>query len=94
MQLFIFLIFHFQIHFPGINKQCFLTLREFLYTDDLAPEGHVDCLGVIEVGNRLCLPRLVKLVEESVVEDLVIGVSEGEDILEEVLHILEPAQVG
>ena len=82
-----------QIHFPGISKECFLALREFLYTDDLVPEGHIDCLGIIAVGNQFCLPRLVKLVESSVVEDLVIGESEGEDIMEEALHIIEPAQV-
>lgn len=81
------------IHFPGISKECFLALREFLYTDDLAPEGHIDCLGVIEIGNRFCLPRLVKLVEASVVEELMMGASQGEDILEEVLDILEPAQL-
>ena len=68
-------------------------MREFLYTDDLSPEGHIDCLGVIEIGNRFCLPRLVKLVEASVVEELMMGASQGEDILEEVLDILEPAQV-
>ena len=73
--------------------ECFLTLREFLYTDDLALDGPIDCLGVIEVGNRLCLPRLVKLVEARVVEDLIMADREGEDILEEVLNILEPAQV-
>lgn len=81
------------IHFPGISKECFLALREFLYTDDLSPEGHIDCLGVIEIGNRFCLPRLVKLVEASVVEELMMGASQGEDILEEVLDILEPAQL-
>ena len=82
-----------QIHFPGISKECFLALREFLYTDDLVPEGHIDCLGIIAVGNQFCLPRLVKLVESNVVEDLMIGESEGEDIMEEALHIIEPAQV-
>lgn len=81
------------IHFPGTSKECFLALREFLYTDDILPEGHIDCLGVIEIGNRFCLPRLVKLVEASLVEDLTIGDGEGEDILEEVLHTLEPAQL-
>lgn len=81
------------IHFPGTNKECFLALREFLYTDGLAPEGHIDCLGIIEIGNRFCLPRLVKLVEASVVEDFTVGIGEGEDILEEVLHILETAQL-
>lgn len=83
----------FQIHFPGISKECFLALREFLYTDDLVPEGHIDCLGVIAVGNQFCLSRLVKIVEANVVEDLMTADSEGEDIIEEVLNILEPAQV-
>ena len=50
--------------------------------------------GIISAADRLCLPRLVTLVESAVVHDLTEADKDGEDIIEDVLKLIEPAQVG
>ena len=85
--------FPFQISLPGISQDIFLAIREFLYTGECPASATLNCLGIIEVANRLCLPRLVTLVEAQVVEDLANEDKNGEDIIEDVLTLLEPAKV-
>lgn len=50
-------------------------------------------MNLIEVANRLCLPRLVALAEEFVVQELSKMDEANADIMEEVFCILETAQV-
>lgn len=76
-----------------MSRDVFLAVREFLYTGDCPSGATLNCLGIIEAADRLCLPRLVRLVEAAVVDDLTTANKEGEDIIEDVLKLLEPAQV-
>lgn len=71
----------------------FLAIREFLYTGECSTGATLNCLGIIEAANRFCLPRLVRVVEARVCEDLTEADKEGEDIIEDVIRLLEPAQV-
>lgn len=71
----------------------FLAIREFLYTGECSNSATLNCLGIIEAANRFCLPRLVRLVEAQVVEDLTDADKNGEDIIEDVIRLLEPVQV-
>ncbi|XP_046365118.1 rho-related BTB domain-containing protein 1-like [Haliotis rufescens] len=81
------------IPFPGITEDTFKALREYLYTGSQPDMTGVDCISLIEVANRLCLPRLVCLTENFIVQELQKAEKDEEDILEEVLLILEPAQL-
>ncbi|XP_052773542.1 rho-related BTB domain-containing protein 1-like [Mya arenaria] len=78
---------------PGVSRDIFLALREFLYTGECPTGATLNCLGIIEAANRLCLPRLVTMVEAAAVDDLSQADKEGEDIIEDVLNLLEPAQL-
>ncbi|XP_045190267.2 rho-related BTB domain-containing protein 1-like [Mercenaria mercenaria] len=78
---------------PGISRDVFLAIREFLYTGECTSGATLNCLGIIEAANRFCLPRLVRLVEARVCQDLTDADKEGEDIIEDVLKLLEPAQL-
>ena len=55
------------------------------------------CLGIIELANRLVLPRLVTLVEKAVIEEMscvsVGGGGEGLEVLEEALKLVQPCQI-
>jgi Rho-related BTB domain-containing protein 1/2 len=66
-----------------------------LYTDDVPAISPARCLDLLELGNRLCLPRLVNLVERRVVEEMVrLCGSDGADVVvEHCLRLLEPCKV-
>ncbi|XP_041371093.1 rho-related BTB domain-containing protein 1-like [Gigantopelta aegis] len=82
------------VSFPGINCDTFRALREYLYTAEQSDMTGVDCIQLIEVANRLCLPRLVSLTELFIVKELLKAEKdEEEDVLEEILLILEPAEL-
>jgi Rho-related BTB domain-containing protein 1/2 len=53
-----------------------------------------DLLELIELANRLCLPRIQALAEEMIICQLTTMVTAGQEIFEEVAGLLEPAQVG
>jgi len=52
-----------------------------------------NCVGLIELADRLCLPRLVTLVEEAVINQLEANFERGEDNTEDALKIIQPCQV-
>lgn len=52
-----------------------------------------ECLPTVELANRLCLPRLVSLVEVEIIDLFQRIIQAGGDINEECLHLLEPMQV-
>ena len=54
---------------------------------------NVGCLELIEVANRLCQSRLIAIAEQFVVRELMAADEAGQDVTEEVLALLEPAQV-
>lgn len=84
----------FQIKFPGVTKYSFHKLLWYLYTDEIPQISTDKCLNLLELANRLCLPRLINLIECRVIEDLT-NVSQ-EDTIEAVKHcmqLLEPVKV-
>ena len=60
------------VQFPGISKLTFLHLLHYFYTDSVASAmlSPDNCLEIIELANRLCLPRLITLVEKSVTQQM------------------------
>ncbi|XP_014222157.1 rho-related BTB domain-containing protein 1 isoform X1 [Trichogramma pretiosum] len=58
------------IAFPGVREYTFHKLLCYLYTDEIPAISSAKCLNLLELANRLCLPRLVNLVEARVIEDL------------------------
>ena len=82
-----------QVPFPGVVKETFIALQEYLYTGVCPSLHQTDPMELIELGNRLCLPRLVALTEQYLVKELSLAAEEGEDIAEDVLYLLQPAQV-
>jgi len=65
-----------------------------LYTDQIPPISAVKCLNLLELANRLCLPRLLNLVECRVIEDLtLISQNETNETVDHCLKLLEPVKV-
>lgn len=52
-----------------------------------------NCVALVELADRLCLPRLVTLVEEAVIKKLEANFEMGEDNTEDALKIMQPCQV-
>ncbi|GFY39795.1 rho-related BTB domain-containing protein 1 [Trichonephila inaurata madagascariensis] len=82
------------VHFPGVTKCCFQQLLVYLYTDEIDDSViPSNCLELLELANRLCLPRLVGLVEQKVIHDLIKFSNAGKDTTEHALRLLEPCQM-
>ena len=71
----------------------FRALQEYLYTGQCPSLSKVDCLELIELANRLCVPRLLAITEAFIVRELTAAEEQGKDVVEDVLMLLEPAQV-
>lgn len=84
----------FQIVFPGVTEYTFHKLLCYLYTDEIPPISADKCLNLLELANRLCLPRLLNLVECRVIEDLTrMSQNESSEAVEHCLKLLEPVKV-
>ncbi|XP_023159457.1 rho-related BTB domain-containing protein 1 [Ceratitis capitata] len=82
------------IVFPGVTIYTFHKLLCYLYTDEIPPISADKCLNLLELANRLCLPRLLNLVECRVIEDLtMISQSETNETVEHCLKLLEPVKL-
>ena len=72
------------------------VVTRFLYTDEaslpvsLAPPGW---LAVLELANRLVLPRLVTLLEREAISSLGARLEAGAEVTTEALQLLQPCQV-
>lgn len=94
-----FFYFILQILFPGVKCDSFRVLLCYLYSDNVGQLSPARCVDLLELANRLCLPRLIHLVEKRVVEELVrMCGSNGEtnvsnDVVETCLKLLEPCKV-
>uniref|UniRef100_A0A336LIY4 CSON003709 protein n=1 Tax=Culicoides sonorensis TaxID=179676 RepID=A0A336LIY4_CULSO len=86
------------ISLPTVTEYTFHKLLCYLYTDEI-PRISVDkCLNLLEFANRLCLPRLLNLVECRVIEDLTrisqIETNEAKtEAVEHCLKLLEPVKL-
>lgn len=83
------------IKFPGVSKQTFNQLLYYFYTDSVKCDVNFsNCIKLLELANRLCLIRLVCLVEEKIIHDLTIISEESTDLASETcLALLEPCQI-
>lgn len=92
--IFIIIALSLQIIFPGVTEYSFHKLLCYLYTDEIPAISADKCLNLLELANRLCLPRLLNLVERRVVEDLTkISQNESALTIEHCLKLLEPVKV-
>ncbi|XP_058802582.1 rho-related BTB domain-containing protein 1 isoform X2 [Phymastichus coffea] len=82
------------IAFPGVREYTFHKLLCYLYTDEVPAISSDRCLNLLELANRLCLPRLVNLVENRVIEDLErLSQNNGNEAVENCLRLLEPCKL-
>lgn len=80
--------------FPGVTEYTFHKLLCYLYTDEIPPISADKCLNLLELANRLCLPRLLNLVECRVIEDLTrMSQNETSEAVEHCLNLLESVKV-
>ncbi|GFY66642.1 rho-related BTB domain-containing protein 1 [Trichonephila inaurata madagascariensis] len=83
-----------KIPFPGVTKEAFDIFLHYLYTDSVDESLSVEnCLPVIELANRLCLPRLISVAELHIVQKLSTMKAKGISLNEQVFKLLEPCQV-
>jgi Rho-related BTB domain-containing protein 1/2 len=79
---------------PGVTEYTFHKLLCYLYTDEIPRVSSEKCLNLLELANRLCLPRLLNLIEVRVIEDLTkISQNETSEAVELCLRLLEPVKV-
>lgn len=77
-----------------MREYTFHKLLCYLYTDEVPAISSARCLNLLELANRLCLPRLVNLVENRVIEDLErLSQNDGNEAVENCLRLLEPCKV-
>ncbi|XP_065221856.1 rho-related BTB domain-containing protein 1 [Planococcus citri] len=82
------------IFFPGVHSDTFQQLLMFLYTDDIKPISSTRCLDLIELANRLCLIRLINLVERAVIDELNrFSATENSDVIQPCLRLLETCKL-
>ncbi|XP_034949938.1 rho-related BTB domain-containing protein 1 [Chelonus insularis] len=82
------------IVFPGVREYTFHKLLCYFYTDKVPAISSARCLNLLELANRLCLPRLVNLVESRVIEDLErLSQNDGNEAVEICLRLLEPCKL-
>lgn len=79
---------------PGVTEYTFHKLLCYMYTDEIPPISADKCLNLLELANRLCLPRLLNLVECRVIEDLTrMSQNETSEAVEHCLRLLEPVKL-
>jgi len=81
------------VRFPGVSSATFRSLLHYLYTDTVPRVTPATAMPVIELANRLVLPRLVSLVETAVIEQLTAIIDQGGDVCESAIALLQPSQI-
>lgn len=77
-----------------MTEYTFHKLLCYLYTDEIPPVSADKCLNLLELANRLCLPRLLNLIECRVIENLTkVSQNETSEAVELCLKLLEPVKV-
>lgn len=66
----------------------------YLYTDSVDAQVNIhNCINLLEIANRLCLSRLIALIEAQIINELKKLASNDIEAAEHALRILEPCQV-
>ncbi|XP_043938895.1 rho-related BTB domain-containing protein 2 isoform X2 [Protopterus annectens] len=81
-----------EVSFPNTSRSAMRAVLEYLYTGQFCSNVDLDCLELIVLANRLCLPHLVALTEQYTVTGLIEAMHMGVDIDADVLLFLEIAQ--
>jgi len=81
------------VKFPGVSRFAFQELLNFLYSDRPPKVTAANCLGVVELANRLVLPRLMTMLEKVVIDDMRKTHDNGGDVCEDALKILQSCQI-
>lgn len=82
-----------QVELPGVKAEVFWSFLEYTYTDKLESCIPLESsMLLIELANRLCLPRLINIIESIVIAEMRRNGSSSE-VLENCIRVLEPAQV-
>ena len=68
-------------------------MQYFLYTDEAPLVSCDSSVKVLELANRLVLPRLISLVEQKVIEAMNAVIDKGGNVFQDALEILQPCQV-
>ena len=76
-----------------MRKVIFVHLLQYLYTDRLTKLPTGELVELLELANRLCLPRAQMLAEEMIISQLTTITATGQEIFEDVAGLLETAQV-
>ena len=77
----------------GFKKTSFKALLMYLYTDQCPTLSLSETIDLIELGNFLCLPRLVTLAEKMMVCDLRVSILKERDVTISVASLLIPTKV-
>ncbi|XP_064867480.1 rho related BTB domain containing 4 isoform X1 [Oncorhynchus nerka] len=81
-----------EVSIPDTSSACMRAVLEFLYCGLVTACPDWEPMELIVLSNRLCLPRLVALTEQHVVDELLQCLVKGVDIDGQVLAYLELAQ--
>ncbi|XP_063050665.1 rho-related BTB domain-containing protein 2-like [Engraulis encrasicolus] len=81
-----------EVSFPNTTTSCMRAVLEYLYTGVFCSRSDLDCMELIVLANRLCLPHLVALTELYTVTILREATMMGVDIDGDVLLYLDVAQ--
>ncbi|GBP35633.1 Rho-related BTB domain-containing protein 1 [Eumeta japonica] len=81
------------ISFPGVSMYTFHKLLCYIYTDTVPAIEAPRCLELLELANRLCMNRLVNLVEARVIDDLQHRDRDQDYVVELSLSLLEPVKL-
>jgi len=81
------------VSLPGVKREVFGYFLEYVYTDKLEFQSSIETsMLLIELANRLCLPRLINILESILICDMRKSESSAE-VLENCIKIVEPAQL-
>lgn len=81
------------ISFPGVTMYTFHKLLCYIYTDTIPAVEAGRCLELLELSNRLCMSRLVTLVEARVIDDLRHRERDQDYVVAKCLYLLEPVKL-
>eukprot|EP00090_Calanus_glacialis_P014770 TRINITY_DN23654_c0_g1_i3.p1 TRINITY_DN23654_c0_g1~~TRINITY_DN23654_c0_g1_i3.p1 ORF type:complete len:279 (-),score=68.95 TRINITY_DN23654_c0_g1_i3:185-1021(-) len=81
------------VDFPGVTRFALQGIQYFLYTDKAPRVSPSNCLAVVELANRLVLPRLISLIENKVIQAMREVIDEGGEVCQDALDILQPSQI-
>ncbi|KAK2710218.1 rho-related BTB domain-containing protein 1-like isoform X2 [Artemia franciscana] len=81
------------VQMPDVSEFTFRQLIHYFYTDQIPFVCVSDCLPLLELANRFCLPRLTHLIEDKVEAELRMMLEKGSDVIMECLMLLEESQI-